>query len=174
MHLENFHFTIEYVIVAMALVILYLLYYVYTKDMSYSRNIRSVASVVEDLNREIFYLKKELQDTEKAIKKTPTRMSDDEIYQEIERSVYDMVHPLSIALQEIQKNVESIEIEIESRIAQLESGVKQISIPSSVHGHDDEKIISLYQQGISIDTIAKELHISQPEVEFVLKINKIK
>jgi len=173
-HLENFHFTIEYVIVAMALVILYLLYYVYTKDMSYSRNIRSVASVVEDLNREIFYLKKELQDTEKAIKKTPTRMSDDEIYQEIERSVYDMVHPLSIALQEIQKNVESIEIEIESRIAQLESGVKQISIPSSVHGHDDEKIISLYQQGISIDTIAKELHISQPEVEFVLKINKIK
>lgn len=174
MHLENFHFTIEYVIVAMALVILYLLYYVYTKDMSYSRNIRSVASVVEDLNREIFYLKKELQDTEKAIKKAPTRMSDDEIYQEIERSVYDMVHPLSIALQEIQKNVESIEVEIESRIAQLESGVKQISIPSSVHGHDDEKIISLYQQGISIDTIAKELHISQPEVEFVLKINKIK
>jgi len=173
-HLENFHFTIEYVIVAMALVILYLLYYVYTKDMSYSRNIRSVASVVEDLNREIFYLKKELQDTEKAIKKAPTRMSDDEIYQEIERSVYDMVHPLSIALQEIQKNVESIEVEIESRIAQLESGVKQISIPSSVHGHDDEKIISLYQQGISIDTIAKELHISQPEVEFVLKINKIK
>ena len=174
MHFQNFHFTIEYVIVAMALVILYLLYYVYTKDMSYSRNIRSVASVVEDLNREIFYLKKELQDTEKAIKKTPTRMSDDEIYQEIERSVYDMVHPLSIALQEIQKNVESIELEIESRIAQLESGVKQISIPSSVHGHDDEKIISLYQQGISIDTIAKELHISQPEVEFVLKINKIK
>jgi len=156
MNLENFQFNIEYVIVAMAGVILYLLYYVYTKDSDYSRNIRSVASVVEDLNRELF------------------RMSDDEIYQEIERSVYDMVQPLSLALKQIQNNIDSIEVEIESRMAQLESGVKQISIPSSIHGNDDEKIISLYKQGISLDAISKELHISKPEVEFVLKINKIK
>jgi predicted nucleic acid-binding Zn-ribbon protein len=158
----------------MAGVILYLLYYVYTKDSDYSRNIRSVASVVEDLNRELFYLKRELKKTESNIENTPSRMSDDEIYQEIERSVYDMVQPLSIALKQIQNNIDSIEVEIESRMAQLESGVKQISIPSSIHGNDDEKIISLYKQGISVDAISKELHISKPEVEFVLKINKIK
>jgi DNA-binding transcriptional regulator GbsR (MarR family) len=173
-NLENFQFNIEYVIVIMAGVILYLLYYVYSKDSDYSRNIRSVASVVEDLNREIFYLKRELKETESAIQKAPSRMSDDEIYQEIERSVYDMVQPLSMALKQIQNNLDTIEVEIESRIAQLESGVKQISIPSSIHGNDDEKIISLFKQGVSIDTIAKELHISKPEVEFVLKINKIK
>lgn len=174
MNLANFQFNIEYIIVIMAGIILYLLYYVYTKDSENLRNIRSVASVVEELNREIFYLKRELKETESAIKKAPSRMSDDEIYQEIERSVYDMVQPLSLALKQIQSNIESIEVEIESRIAQLESGVKQISIPSSIHGNDDEKIISLFQQGVSIDTIAKELHISKPEVEFVLKINKIK
>ena len=174
MNLENIQFNIEYVIVAMAGVVLYLLYYVYTKDSDYSRNIRSVASVVEDLNREIFYLKKQLKETESAIQKSPSRMSDDEIYQEIERSVYDMVQPLSMALKQIQTNIDSIEVEIESRMAQLENGVKQISIPSSIHGNDDEKIISLFKQGVSIDTIAKELHISKPEVEFVLKINKIK
>jgi len=173
-NLENFTFNIEYVIVAMAGVILYLLYYVYTKDSDYSRNIRSIASVVEDLNRELFYLKKQLKETETSIEKAPSRMSDDEIYQEIERSVYDMVQPLSLALKQIQSNINSIEVEIESRMAQLESGVKQISIPSSIHGNDDEKIISLYKQGISEDSISKELHISKPEVEFVLKINKIK
>ncbi len=174
MNLENFTFNIEYVIVAMAGVILYLLYYVYSKDSDYSRNIRSVASVVEDLNRELFYLKKQLKETESSIAKAPTRMNDDEIYQEIERSVYDMVQPLSLALKQIQNNISSIEVEIESRMSQLESGVKQISIPSSIHGNDDEKIISLYKQGISEDSISKELHISKPEVEFVLKINKIK
>ncbi|QOP46680.1 hypothetical protein FM071_01640 [Sulfurimonas paralvinellae] len=158
----------------MAAVILYLLYYVYTKDSDYSRNIRSVASVVEDLNRELFYLKRQLKETESSITKVPSHMSDDEIYQEIERSVYDMVQPLSMALKQIQNNIDSIEVEIESRIAQLESGVKQISMPASIHGNDDEKIISLYKQGISIDAISKELHISKPEVEFVLKINKIK
>ena len=174
MNLENLHLSIEYVIIAMAAVILYLLYYVYKKDADYSRNIRSVASVVEDLNRELFYLKKELKETEASISKAPTRMNDEEIYQEIERSVYDMVQPLSLALKQIQNNIDSIENEIETRMGQLESGVKQISIPSSIHGNDDEKIISLYKQGVSVDTISKELHISKPEVEFVLKINKIK
>jgi len=63
----------------MAGVILYLLYYVYTKDADYSRNIRSVASVVEDLNRELFYLKKQLKETESSIAKAPSRMNDEEI-----------------------------------------------------------------------------------------------
>ncbi len=174
MNLENFQFSIEYIVVIMGGVILYLLYYVYLKDSNNSRNIRSVASAIEDLNREIFYLKRELKEMESAMKKAPSRMSDDEIYQEIERSVYDMVQPLSLALKQMQDNIESIEANTESRITQLENSVKQISIPSSIHGNDDEKIISLFQQGVSIDTIAKELHISKPEVEFVLKINKIK
>jgi uncharacterized protein YoxC len=173
-NLENITFNIEYVVIAMAAIILYLLYYVYAKDAHYSKNIHSIASVVEDLNKELFYLKQELQDTESLIKKAPQRMSDDEIYQEIERSVYDMVQPLAVSLKQLQHNIENIESEIESRIAHLESGVKQITIPSSIHGNDDEKIISLFQQGVSIETISKELHISKPEVEFVLKINKIK
>lgn len=158
----------------MALIILYLLYYVYTKDTSYSRNIRSVASVVEDLNRELYYLKKQLSQTESEFQANAQRMSDDEIYQEIERSVYDLVQPLSVTLKQLQSNIELIEGQIEHRIAQLESGVKQISIPTSIHANDDEKIISLYKQGVGIETIAKELHLSKPEVEFVLKINKIK
>ena len=43
----------------------------------------------------------------------------------------------------------------------------------SVGGYD-EKIISLFKQGVSLETISKELHLSKPEVEFVLKINQIK
>jgi len=74
----------------------------------------------------------------------------------------------------MQENLDAIDSNIDSRISTVESGVKQISIPSSVHGNDDEKIISLYKQGVSLETIAKELHISKAEAEFVLKINKIK
>ncbi len=176
MNLENFtlSFSIEYVVIIMAAIILYLLYYVFTKDAGYTKNIRSVASVVEELHREIYYLKKQLEQTKQSIQNNSQRMNDEEIYQEIERSVYDMVHPLSMAIKQMQNNIESIEVEIDSRMSQLESGVKQISIPSSLHANDDEKVISLYQQGVDIETISKELHLSQPEVEFVLKINKIK
>ena len=171
-NINEFH--IEYIIVAMAAIILYLLYYVYTKDSTYNKNIHSVASVVEDLNKEIFYLKQKLEQTQKNIQGKSNRMSDEEIYQEIERSVYDMVHPLTVSLKQVQDNLEAIDMQIESRIASIESGVKQISVPNSVHGNDDEKIISLFKQGVSLDTISKELHLSKAEVEFVLKINKIK
>jgi len=167
-------FNIEYIVIAMAGIILYLLYYVYSKDAYYSKNIRSVATVVEELNRELFYLKKNLGETQSSIKENSQRMNDEDIYQEIERSVYDMVQPLTVGLQQLQENINAIDSEIGSRITQLESGVKQISIPTSIHGNDDEKILSLFKQGVSVETISKELHISKPEVEFVLKINKIK
>ena len=170
----NLSFSLEYIVILMALIILYLLYYVFTKDAKYTKNIRSVASVVEDANREIYYLKKKLEQTQQSIQKNSQRMNDDEIYQEIERSVYDMQQPLALALKQMQNNIESIELEIDTRISQLESGVRQISIPSSLHANDDEKIISLYKQGVDIEIISKELHLAQPEVEFVLKINKIK
>ncbi len=167
-------FHIEYVIVATSAIILYLIYYVYTKDTQYNQNLHSIASVVEDLNREIYYLKKTTKEIQVKSKIDSRGMSDEEIYQEIERSVYDLVHPLSQALKQVQENINMIDSQIESRIANLENGVKQISIPSSIHGNDDEKVISLYKQGIDLETISKELHISKAEVEFVLKINKIK
>ncbi len=171
----NFDFiTMEYIVVAMAGMILYLLYYVFTKDAEYHKNIRSVASVVEELNRDIFYLKKKVVDTQHSIQENSQRMNDEEIYQEIERSVYDLIQPLSVGLKRMQEDVQTIDAQIAARISSLESGVKQISIPSSIHGNDDEKILSLYKQGISLDTISRELHLSKPEVEFVLKINKIK
>jgi len=171
----NFNqFHIEYIIVLMAGIILYLLYYVFTKDASYTKNIRSIASVAEELNREIFYLRKKLEETQKNITENSQRMNDSEIYEEIERSVYDMVNPFSLGMKQLQENLNYIESELNTRISQIESGVKQISIPTSVHGNDDEKIISLFKQSVSLDTISKELHISKPEVEFVLKINQLK
>ncbi len=171
---NNDFFIIEYVLIAMAAIIIYLIYYLTTKDSLYTKNIRSVATVVEELNREIFYLKQKLQETQKSLKTTTRHMSDEEIYQEVERTVYDMIQPISLGLQNVQEAMQSIDIQVDERLSSLESGVKQISVPSSIHGNDDEKIISLFKQGITLETISKELHLSKAEVEFVLKINKIK
>lgn len=167
-------FNLEYIVVGMLGIILYLLYYVYSKDQDYTKNIRSVATVVEELNREIFYLKKNIAENQKSMQKDTRGLSDEEIYQEIERSVYDMVQPLSLGIKQMQENIAAIDAQVDSRVSSLENGVKQFSIPTSLHGNDDEKIISLFKQGVTLETISRELHISKPEVEFVLKINKIK
>ncbi len=165
---------LEYIVIVMAFIILYLFYFAYAKDAQHSKNIRSVVKVVEDLNRELFYLKKQLNKIQGKIKEKSQRMNDEQIYEEIERSVYDIVQPLSLEFKQLQENINAIDTEIENRISALESGVKQISIPSSIHANDNEKILSLFKQGNSVEAISKELHIAQPEVEFVLKINKIK
>jgi hypothetical protein len=173
------HVGIEYLVGIMSLIVLYLIYYIFTKDSQYHKNIHSVASVVEELNREVYYLKKTLNETSdnndnKTTGTNIQRMSDDDIYKEIDRSVYDMVQPLSIGLKRVEETVQAIDAQVETRLCSLENGVKQISMPQSVTGNDDEKIISLYKQGVTLATISKELHISKAEVEFVLKINKIK
>jgi len=164
----------EIVIALLAAVILYLLYYVYEKDALYSKNIRSIASVVEELNRDIFYLRNKVSEATKKLETSQRGMSDEEIYQEIERTVYDMIQPLALTLKEVQDSITVIDSQLENRITNIENGVKQISIPSSIHANDDEKVIALYKQGLSVEHIAKELHLAKPEVEFVLKINKIK
>jgi len=36
-------------------------------------------------------------------------MSDEEIYQEIERTVYDMIQPLALTLKEVQNSITAID-----------------------------------------------------------------
>lgn len=162
------------IVFVLALALAYLTYYVLNKEADNQKNIRSVAGVVEELNREIYYLKKELTEIQKETQNSTPRMSDEEIYQEIERSTYDLIRPLSVSLKDFYANVNATQEQTDARISSLESGVKQISMPSYVHANDDAKIISLFKQGVSMETISKELNLSKPEVEFVLKINKIK
>ncbi|NPA66332.1 MAG: DUF2802 domain-containing protein [Epsilonproteobacteria bacterium] len=169
-----FTYKLEIIVALLSIIILYLLYFVYEKESYYNRNLRSMASVIEELNRDIFQLQNKLTETVKKIEYTKRNMSDEEIYQEIERTVYDMTKPLVLTIQELQQSGLGNISELEKRIAYLENGVKQINIPSSLHAKDDEKVISLYNQGVSVETIAKELHLSKTEIEFILKINKIK
>jgi uncharacterized protein YoxC len=171
--IEDF-LSLEGAIVVLALIVIYLLYIVLAKDAHYSKNIHSLASAMEELNRDIYYLKKKLKETQNILDSTPKRMSDEEIYQEIDRGSFDMIKPLSVAIKNLQHSVASLDENLNARISNIESGVKQISLPSSLQSSDDEKIVSLYKQGIPLEVIAKELHISSAEAEFVLKINKIK
>lgn len=167
-------YAFEYIAGALALFVLYLLYYVYTKDAEHSRNIRSIASVADELSKELYYLKQKLSKTQEELSLSAARMGDEAILGEIEREVYDAFAPLAHDVKRLHEELHAQQTQFNHRITQLESGVKQISIPLSVHGNDDEKIIALFQQGIPLETISKELHISKPEVEFVLKINKLK
>ena len=165
---------LEYIVTVMGGLILYLLYFVLSKDSQYSKQIHVLASTIENINQELFHLKKDQNEMKKSLDKVSSKMSDDEIYQEIERGVYDMLQPVIDNLKTLEERRDVFESKVDYRLSTLENGVKQISLPSSLHAKDDEKIIHLFNQGIPLETITKELHLSKAEVEFVLKIHKLK
>lgn len=169
------HFlSIEYLVVVIGAAVLYLLYFVFIKDTAYSKNLRTLANIIEEQNREIFYLKKRQEENSKAIKDTPKALDEEQMYMEMERVSFEMAKPLSIAIKNLQQNLNELDHNLNARVLVLENNLKQISIPASIHAKDDEKIITLFKKGVDIENIAKELHISKAEVDFVLKINKIK
>ena len=165
--------SVEYLAIAMVCGFIILLYILYVKDAKHTQNIRSIATVIEKLQREIYTL-------DKKIEQELTLLSDmipDEkslhVKEQVLEQMSEMGGVINSALEEIEQSFESYKQRQDKRLLHLEQGLKNLSLPSSVSGMDDEKILSLYNQGVGVETIAKELLISKAEVEFVLKINQL-
>ncbi|MEA2111782.1 MAG: hypothetical protein U9P71_07020 [Campylobacterota bacterium] len=166
--------SVEYLLIIIALILLFLIYYIYSKDIQNTTQIRRVAMAVEELNKELYVLEKKF---ERHIQDTPimeNTMHDEDIAYELELGMKKMSEPMVASISEIHVKLQEQHDEFENKVQKLEESMRKFSLPSSVNGMDDSRIISLYQQGVDIVTISKELRLSKPEVEFVLKINKIK
>jgi len=164
----------EYLLIGLALIVLFLIYYIFTRESQSSRQIHAIASAVEELRRDLYALEKKMDRHILDTPVMPSGINEEELADELERGLQNFSVPLSNTLGEIESGFEAHKEQMEKRMHLLEEAVRNLSLPSSVSGMDDEKIISLYKQGVDIATISKELHLSKPEVEFVLKINQIK
>ncbi len=163
----------EYILIGFAVVIVFLLFLIYTKDSEQSRKIRSIASVVEKLQRELYMLDKKIEQELTILSETMPSEESLHVKQSIKDEVYNMSEVVGEALRDIEHSFESYKSEHEMRLAKLEASMKTLVIPTSVSAMDDDKIIALFNKAIPLETIAKELHISKAEVEFVLKINQL-
>ena len=165
---------IEIILAAIGVVLVYLIYYVFTKDSQQSRQIRAMAHAVEDLNRQLFEMHKKLHKEIVEVAATIPSKEEQHMQHNFDQDVQDLNLALSESLQSIEHSMQEQKHEFSDRIQTLEANLKSLTLPSSVHSMDDDKIIALYQQGYTLEMIAKELHLSKAEVEFVLKINRIR
>ena len=73
-----------------------------------------------------------------------------------------------------QKALENIE-HLENKIFSLEDRIKEFAYtPTNPTNIDEGRIISMFKDGWSVDSIAKELRIGKGEVEFTLKFANLK
>ncbi len=78
------------------------------------------------------------------------------------------------AKEEEEKRFEKIESTIEDKLAGLEDKIKGFTVIPENYQTNEKKIVSLYNKGLSVSEIARNLRIGIGEVELVLKIEGIK
>lgn len=167
---------VEIALIALAVMVLGLIYYVITKESEVSSQIRSIAKAVEDLHRELFMMDKRLKQELEIVASLQTSLpvSQNSLQAELGREVNELSVPILESLTHIEESFSGYKEKTENRLRYLEERIRNLSLPTSISGLDDEKVISRYNQGIEIDAIAKELRLSKAEVEFVLKINQLR
>jgi len=168
--------TIEIALIALAVMVVGLIYYVITKEGEVTSQIRAVAKAVEDLHRELFMLDKRLKQELEIITSLQESVPREQhsLHAELGREVNEISVPILESLGQIEGSLSAYKEKTENRLRYLEERIRNLSLPTSISGLDDEKVISRYNQGVEVDAIAKELRLSKAEVEFVLKINQLR
>lgn len=163
----------ELILIAVGVLFLVSFFYSYMRDSENSKQIRFLANTMDNFNKQMFELERKVEKIEHLAKNQGVQGGTNDFEQKMEMELASMAEPIAFSLNEIQTSFSHFKLQIESRLSHVEDGIKSISLPKSLTGLDDQKIISLYKQGMDEESIAKELAVSKGEVEFALKISKM-
>ena len=114
---------------------------------------------LEELNKEVYLIKKQFKKIEN-IPKTDN----------IEEAIKDLVENIQITE---EKNIEIINL-MQERIDGLYSKMKQNNLPdisAEISKNEEEKVLSLYKSGYSIEEISRELRIPAGKIELIVKFS---
>lgn len=163
----------EIILIAFGLILFIVMVYSYMRDSENSRQIRFLANTMDNFNKQLFALERKTEKLEISLKEHTPQTDIAALEQKMQRELSSMAEPIAFSLTEIESAIAHFKKQMEARIEHVEDGIKSISMPKSMMGLDDQKIISLYKQGMDKEAIAKELALSKGEVEFALKIAQL-
>ena len=89
----------------------------------------------------------------------------------------EQIQAITKAIRRIENDLESNLTRNSEKLIALENKIKEysgFSTSGSGGDLDEKKIIDMFQNGFSIDSIAKEMRIGRGEVEFTLKLANLR
>jgi len=156
---------------AVAFIFLVLLIYIQTKDSETSKKFFLYEKAIEDLNKKIYDLEKELKAKNNRVDKEQIKEYIDESLEESLQKITQFVISFK---NEQEKEFVDIRDEITQKMNLIEDKVKNFAVMPESYQSNEKKIVNLYNKGLSVSEIARNLRIGIGEVELVLKIEGIK
>ncbi|EAJ5677509.1 hypothetical protein YZ26_02970 [Campylobacter lari] len=152
--------------------------YMMIKEKESIVKINELGKMIEDLNKQYHYLKKEsLDEQEQEKEEIDTEAIREELKEELlqvlEQKINQNIIPILSALKEVEEVIEEFQSEQKNRLLNLEQKTQSITKLSPSYDNEEQKVIELFNQKKSIEQIAKDLRIGMGRVELILKFNKL-
>lgn len=164
--------------IAFGIVLLIVIVISYMKDAETSRKFAKYEKILDVLMKENHSIKKQLQ----TLEITATLPQDngdlqgieEKLVLKIQSEINNKIIPVISSIESIEQAIENFQLEQQDRMYDLEERTKSITKISPPNtGSDEEKIVSLYNSGLSVENIAKDLQLSVGKVNLILKIRGI-
>lgn len=156
------------------LILVCIIAYIYVKDRETSRKTQRLEKAIEILSKENYKIKKLMQENELQNEFTKSTLGNN-IETEVKNNINSGLSELYRHIQNLQEELHKDREYFEEKIIILEGKVKEFGhFSPSGNDIDERRIIEMFQDGWSVDSIAKELRIGRGEVEFILKLADIK
>lgn len=139
------------------IVLIFLLFFMLKEMAKINRRVRLLEDAIEQVRKESHQFQK-LMKAKETLHQTISTEGLSDFYKEVK---------------EVKEMVKSDRSYFEEKIIKLENRVKDFGHLGGSNDIDEKRIIALFQEGWSIDSIAKELRIGRGEVEFTLKLADI-
>jgi chromosome segregation ATPase len=154
---------------------LLLIAFFYFRDRALYRRLSAYESAIDDLHSRVFELEasggsntKEIT-AQKEIIEALTKVEErfDEKLSELGEPLLRVIR----AVKKIEQNLAELEERIDQKIAKIEESLKPTI---RKEGSKEKRILKLYKEGLSIEEIANRERIPHGEVEFILKMSKLR
>ncbi len=156
---------------AIAFIFFILLIYIQTKDSETTKKFFLYEKAIEDLNKKIYDLENELKQKDSIVTKEEIKEYIDE---NIEDSLQKLTQFVISSKNKQEKYLLEIKDDLEEKLALIDDKIKNFTLMPDSYSSNEKKIVSLYNKGLSVSEIARNLRIGIGEVELVLKIEGIK
>ena len=164
---------IIFVIFGLILTVLFVL--VFIKDLEAARKFSRYEKAIESLMQELHAVKKQVANFSQS---EPAEFDVVQLENNLELRLYEKINqkitPIINTLQGIESSIDNFQSQQQDRLFTLEERTKSISKISAPNGEDDEKrIVQMYSEGKSVESIAKELCVGVGKVELTLKLREL-